>query len=89
MSVSFYGYDTKDFLISRHTADGPTPTANCPGRTGAGSGCSMELTPGSRNPLCTQIARTNGEWEVQLDVAAWVQPANTTGTIPRKSLPAT
>jgi hypothetical protein len=82
IAVSFYGYDTKDFLISRHTADGRTPTANCPSRTGAPGGCSMEWSPGSKNPLFTPVVRTDGKWEVQLDVAAWVPPANTTGTIP-------
>ncbi|HUO80409.1 MAG TPA: hypothetical protein VMU00_09725 [Steroidobacteraceae bacterium] len=82
LAVSFYGYDTKDFLISRHTADGRTPTAACPGRGGGPSGCTMEWTVGSTNPLFTQVTRTDGKWEVQLDVAAWIPPAHTTGTIP-------
>ncbi|HUO95361.1 MAG TPA: hypothetical protein VMT92_03940 [Steroidobacteraceae bacterium] len=87
VSVSFYGWDTKDFLISRHTADARAPTANCPGFTGAPGGCTMEYTIGTKkNPLFTEVARNDGKWEVQLDVAAWIPPANTTGTVPAEIL---
>jgi OmcA/MtrC family decaheme c-type cytochrome len=82
VSASFYGYDTKDFLISRHTP-GTAPTANCPDFTGAPAGCTMEYTIGTKkNSLFTEVARTDGKWEVKLDIAAWIPAAGATGTIP-------
>ncbi|MBS0394918.1 MAG: hypothetical protein JSR54_09850, partial [Proteobacteria bacterium] len=90
IAVSFYGWDTKDFLISRHTGWGAPATANCPDFRGNPSGCTMEYVLGSnKNPLFTEVARSDGKWEVKLDLAMWTPPANTTGTIPAEILAGT
>jgi hypothetical protein len=82
VSASFYGYDTKDFLISRHTP-GTAVNAACPDFTGKPAGCTMEYTIGKPgNTLFTEVARTDGKWEVQLDIAQWIPAAGATGTIP-------
>ena len=84
LSVSFYGYGTKNFLISRHTEfGGQTATsAGCPNYMGAPGFCTLEYQIGlPGNPLFTEVARTDGKWEVQVDLAAWVPPADSTGRI--------
>jgi OmcA/MtrC family decaheme c-type cytochrome len=77
VTVSFYGYDTKDFLLSGHTADA---TLDCiSSRTGRPSGCTMEKTIGVDNPRFTEEADSvPGAWHVTLDLAAYVR----TPTIP-------
>ncbi|MEE8307109.1 MAG: hypothetical protein V3R81_07575, partial [Gammaproteobacteria bacterium] len=62
--VSFYGWDSKHFIIPSHTRDG---TTLCNGR-----GCRMEYTPGDTNPLFTEdAASVPGDWKVTLDMAAF------------------
>jgi len=58
--VSFYGYDTKDFLVSNHTRDA--------------NDLRMEFTLGSDdNALFTTVTNdaANGSWEVMLDFGAY------------------
>jgi OmcA/MtrC family decaheme c-type cytochrome len=58
VQVSFYGYDTKDFLVSNHTRDA--------------NGNRMEKTIGTDNPLFTEIdTGVPGSWEVTLDLSAY------------------
>ncbi len=51
VTVSFYGYDTKDFYISGHNADGHVGTDATTGcyssRSGAWGGCTMEYAAGA------------------------------------------
>ena len=81
LAVGFYGYDTKDMLVSPHTGDG---TQRCwSTRTNRASGCTMEYTVGTNatehpNPLFVETATgVAGTWEVELDLASYVQPAAT------------
>ena len=58
--VSFYGYDTKDFLVSNHTRDD--------------NNLRMEKTIGTDNALFTEVdgdGTTDGTWEVTLDMSAY------------------
>jgi len=68
--VSFYGYDSKDFILSNHTRDA--------------NGNRMEKTIGSANALFTEVPTgVPGTWEVILHMDAYVpaDPSNL-GTIP-------
>jgi len=60
VQVSFYGYDTKDFLVSNHTRDA--------------DGNRMEFSIGSEdNALFTNVPTgVPGTWEVMLDYGAFV-----------------
>lgn len=65
LGVSFYGYDTKDFLVAQHTRDA--------------NSVRMEYVPessgGSPNPLFTEEAGSvPGAWVVTLDTSAY-QPS--------------
>jgi OmcA/MtrC family decaheme c-type cytochrome len=66
VQVSFYGYDTKDFLVSNHTRDANRNR--------------MEKTIGTDNPLFTEVDGTAPTWEVTLDLSAYVPVS--TPTIP-------
>jgi Outer membrane cytochrome MtrC/MtrF-like, domains II/IV len=58
VQVAFYGYDTKDFLVSNHSRDT--------------NGNRMEFTLGSAdNVLFTTVANNPGSWEVKMDMAAY------------------
>jgi len=70
--VSFYGWDSKHFVIASHSRDG---SDLCTSR-GAPTGCRMEYSPGDTNPLFTETG--TGPWTVTLDMAAYV-PADTLG----------
>jgi OmcA/MtrC family decaheme c-type cytochrome len=69
--VSFYGWDSKNYLIASHARD-----AN-PACVSRGTpGCRMEYTPessgGRANPLFTEdAASVPGDWKVTLDMAAF------------------
>ncbi len=69
--VSFYGWDSKNFIVGSHERD--ANAAACPG--GHGDGCKMEYVPessgGSANPLFVEDALSvPGAWIVTLDVSA-------------------
>ena len=58
VQTSFYGYDTKDFILSNHTRNA--------------NGDRMEKTIGTDNPLFTEVdTGTANSWEVTLDMAAY------------------
>jgi len=76
--VSLYGWDSKNFIIPSHAADG---TQSCFNYRGAPDGCQMEYAPGDTNPLFTEdAASVPGDWMVTLDMAAYVP--TTTADIP-------
>jgi len=90
VTVSFYGYDSKDFYISGHNADGHAGTDETTGcwssRSSTWGGCVMEYTAGANanadpkkhNLLFTEVATgTPGHWEVNLDLSKYVQPNGT------------
>ena len=67
--VSFYGWDTRNFIVGSHERDANTA---CQGRS---PGCKMEYVPessgGSANPLFTEdAASVPGAWVVTLDMSA-------------------
>jgi hypothetical protein len=58
--VSFYGYNTKDFILSNHTSDA--------------NGKNLEKTIGKTNTLFTEVATgVANSWEVNLDLAAYAK----------------
>jgi OmcA/MtrC family decaheme c-type cytochrome len=57
VQVAFYGYDTKDFILSNHTKNA--------------NGDRMEKTMGTDNALFTEVTNEPGNWEVTLDMAAY------------------
>jgi len=70
--VSFYGGDTKNFIVGSHERD--ANAAACPGSHG--DGCQMEYVPesagGDPNPLFTEEAGSGyPNWVVTLDLAAF------------------
>ena len=88
VTVSFYGWDSKDFYISAHTRDASNLCKSVNSTTGAVTpqGCRMEYTAGvngdtnvnNDNPLFTEVATgTPGKWEVNLDLTKYVQPLST------------
>ncbi len=75
VQVSFYGYDSKDFILSNHTfnmADTPSTDPAYKNRL------RMEFTLGKDdNALFTTVANTAPNWEVKLNLAAYkVDPAD-------------
>jgi OmcA/MtrC family decaheme c-type cytochrome len=66
MYVSFYGWDSKHFVVASHSRDG---SLGCSGGT---RGCRMEMKPGDAadNALFTETG--TGPWTVTLDMAAYV-----------------
>jgi hypothetical protein len=85
VSLSFYGYNTKNMLISSHTRSSTPPATPVCGKDSAGNptACRNEYTIGSPgNNLVTEVARTDGKWEVKFDIALWTPAAGATGTIP-------
>jgi OmcA/MtrC family decaheme c-type cytochrome len=67
--VSFYGWDTRNFIVGSHERDA---NPECSGRR---PGCKMEYVPessgGSANPLFTEdAASVPGNWMVTLDMSA-------------------
>jgi hypothetical protein len=64
--VSFYGWDTKHFIVGSHERDANGVDCPHPSRPG----CKMEYVPGSTNPLFTEDALSvPGAWIVTLDVS--------------------
>ena len=76
--VSFYGWDTKHFLVASHERDG---SELCTGRGGDPDGCRFEYESGDTNPLFTEDpASAPGAWIVTANLAAF--QAVKTDTIP-------
>jgi OmcA/MtrC family decaheme c-type cytochrome len=68
--ISFYGWDSKNFIAAGHERDG---NAACQGFR---PGCQMEYTPessgGGANPIFTEdAASVPGDWRVTADPALW------------------
>jgi len=68
--ISFYGWNTKNYLIPSHEADNQTVCFNY--RGDPGYGCQLEFAPGDSNPLFTEDpASVAGDWMVTLDMGAY------------------
>lgn len=78
--VSFYGYDTKDMLVSSHTR-GSAPMCGS-------SACRFEFVVGSTNGLFTETATgVAGTWEVDVNLAAYVPAATGSAATGLPSIP--
>jgi OmcA/MtrC family decaheme c-type cytochrome len=81
--VSFYGYDTKDYLVSSHTRDASTACRTSSGGTSAcryeyEAGANLDDDPNNNNPLFTEVATgVAGTWDVTVNLATYVQPTST------------
>jgi OmcA/MtrC family decaheme c-type cytochrome len=66
LALSFYGYDTKDFLVSSHTRE-------------AGNNLRLEfpLSSASNAIFTKNTTATAGTWDVSVNLAAYVQPTST------------
>ena len=63
--VSFYGWDSKNFIVASHARDG---SERCPSRRG--NGCRFEYEPGDTNPLFSDFAEIMpGQWTVTANLA--------------------
>jgi len=85
LTVSFYGWDSKHFIVSSHTRGG-TDAVSC-GTSSSGDpiGCRMEYVPessgGSANALFTEAGGSAApNWVVTLDMAAY--ESSNTDSIP-------
>ncbi len=68
--VSFYGWDSKNFIIPSHAHDG---TTLCLDYRGNPAGCSFEFKEGDTNPLFSSFTEVApGSWVVTADMAAFV-----------------
>ena len=78
LTVSFYGYNTKNMLVSAHTRDGGAKDCN-------GSTCRFEFTIDGNPVSAANVNRlfvlqpdsTAGAWHAQADLSKYVQPTNT------------
>ena len=69
--VSFYGWDTKDFIIASHYRDGSDLCYNS--RSDTWGGCRYEFAPGDDNGLFTEDpGNVDGDWTVTADLTAFV-----------------
>lgn len=66
LSVSFYGWDSKHFVIASHDRD---DSLGCSGGT---RGCRMEMKPGDSDDNALFTEAGTGPWTVTLDMAAYV-----------------
>ena len=72
--VSFYGWDSKHFIVASHTRDGSTACND--------NGCRYEFAPGDTNPLFTEVATgVAGTWEVTANFDAYVPVIAGDGTL--------
>ena len=78
LTLSFYGYDAKNMLVSSHTRDNGAKDCN-------GNACRYEITIDG-NPVsaananrlfAVQADSKAGAWHVQMDLTKYVQPVNT------------
>ncbi|MDH3511185.1 MAG: hypothetical protein OER85_10075 [Gammaproteobacteria bacterium] len=70
--VSFYGWDSKQYIVPSHMRDG---TDRCVGRGGSAAGCDLEIAPGDTNPVFTSLDEVppgSGSWVATLDLTQWI-----------------
>ena len=66
--ISFYGWDSKNFIVPSHARDG---SESCP--SSRGNGCRFEFAPGDTSPLFQDFAETApGVWTVTANLGAFV-----------------
>ena len=69
LAISFYGWDTKHYVIAAHERDGNRTDAAC---TGFRPGCNIEWSPGSTKPFFTEEAGSvDGAWIVTFDMSLY------------------
>ena len=79
--VSFYGYDSKDMLVSSHTR-GSAPMCGS-------SACRFEFVVGSTNGLFAETATgVAGSWDVNVNLAAYVPVTTGSSATGLPSIPA-
>jgi len=67
--VSFYGWDSKNYIVPSHARDG---TNRCV-RRGNPVGCDLEIDPGDTNPVFSRFEQVDpGSWVATLDMAQWL-----------------
>jgi len=66
LAISFYGWDTKHYIVPAHERDGNG--IDCP--HSSRPGCNIEWTPGSTKPFFTEdSASVAGDWSVTFDMS--------------------
>jgi OmcA/MtrC family decaheme c-type cytochrome len=66
LAISFYGWDTKHFIVPAHERDGNG--IDCP--HSSRPGCNIEWSPGSTKPFFTEdAASVAGDWLVTFDMS--------------------
>ena len=66
LAISFYGWDTKHYIVPAHERDGNG--IDCP--HSSRPGCNIEWTPGSTKPFFTEDpASVAGDWMVTFDMS--------------------
>jgi OmcA/MtrC family decaheme c-type cytochrome len=74
LAISFYGWDTKHYIIPAHERDGNRVDEACIGRR---AGCNIEWSPGSTKPFFDESdASVAGNWMVTFDMSLF-QPYKT------------
>lgn len=68
LAISFYGWDSKHFIVPAHERDGND--IDCP--HSSRPGCNIEWEPGSTKPFFTEDAASiAGDWRVTFDMAGF------------------
>jgi OmcA/MtrC family decaheme c-type cytochrome len=68
--VSFYGWDSKNYIVPSHARDG---TDRCIDFRGNPNGCDLEIAPGGTNPVFTSLEEVAaGSWVATLDMTQWI-----------------
>jgi hypothetical protein len=70
--VSFYGWDSKHYIVPSHARDG---TERCIDFRGDPNGCDLEIAPGDTNPVFTsldEVPAGSGSWVATLDLTQWI-----------------
>ncbi|MCG8370812.1 MAG: hypothetical protein MJA32_09915 [Proteobacteria bacterium] len=69
LAISFYGWDTRHYIVPAHERDGNRTDAACQGFR---PGCNIEWEPGSTKPFFTEdAASVAGDWRVTFDMAGF------------------
>jgi hypothetical protein len=69
LAISFYGWDSKHYIIPAHERDGNRVDEGC-GPTSTRPGCNIEWSPGSTKPFFTEEeGSVAGDWIVTFDMS--------------------
>ena len=71
LAISFYGWDSKHYIIPAHERDGNRVDEGC-GPTSTRPGCNIEWSPGSTKPFFTEeTGSVAGDWIVTFDMSLY------------------